>query len=52
MKADTYKEAVVFNFPGMVARVYRPVLDSEEREKRMKEIHKATANVLKSKLQN
>ena len=52
MKTDTYKEAVVFHFPGMVARVYRPVLDSEERERRMKEIHKATANVLKSKLQN
>lgn len=52
MKADTYEEAVVFNLPGMVARVYRPILDAQEREKRMKAIHKATADVLKNKLHN
>ena len=52
MKTDTYKEAVIFRFPGMVARVYTPILGTEEREKRMKAIHTATANVLKSKIYN
>lgn len=52
MKTDTYKEAVIFHFPGMVARVYIPILDAEEREKRMKAIHRATADVLKSKMHN
>jgi hypothetical protein len=29
----------------MVARVYIPILDVAEREKRMKTIHRATANI-------
>lgn len=47
-----YNAPTTITFPNMVARVYRPVLDSEERERRMKAIHIATANVLKSKLHN
>ena len=52
MQKDTYKEAEIFRFPGMVAKVYTPILESKERENRMKEIHRATAHVLKSKLHN
>lgn len=52
MKTDTYKEAEIFRLPGMVAKVYTPILESKERERRMKEIHRATAHVLKSKLHN
>ena len=47
-----YNAPTTIVFPNMVARVYTPILDSEERERRMKAIHIATANVLKSKLHN
>jgi len=47
-----YRPPITITFPGMVARVYTPILEPEERERRMKAIHIATANVLKSKLQN
>lgn len=49
---DEYNDPIIITFPGMVARVYRPILEPEERERRMKAIHIATANVLKSKLHN
>jgi hypothetical protein len=49
---DEYNAPVIITLPGMVARVYRPVLGSKERERRMKAIHIATANVLKSKIHN
>lgn len=49
---DIYNDPIIITFPNMVARVYTPILDPEEREKRMKAIHRATANVLKSKLRN
>lgn len=42
-----YKDPVIIMLPGMVARVYSPILDAEERGKRMKTIHKATMNILK-----
>lgn len=51
-QADKYNDPIAFTFPNMVARVYTPILDSEERERQMKAIHIATANVLKSKLHN
>lgn len=41
-----YKEPVTINIPGMVARVYSPILESEERDKRMKIIHRTTANIM------
>ena len=44
---DSYKEIKTFNFPGMVARVYIPDLTEEERNKRMKAIHKQAANLLR-----
>lgn len=49
---DKYNEPIVITFPNMVARVYTPILEPEEREKRMKAIHRATANVLKNKMKN
>lgn len=44
---DKYNDPIVITFPNMVAKVYSPILEAEEREKRMKEIHRATANVFK-----
>lgn len=49
---DKYNDPIIITFPNMVARVYSPILESGEREKRMKAIHRATADVLKSKLHN
>lgn len=46
---DTYKETKTIHFPGMVARVHIPDISPEEREKRMKTIHKATINLLKGR---
>lgn len=46
--SDTYKEAKVFEFPGVVARVYIPDLTQEERNRRLKQIHNASAELLKS----
>ena len=45
---DTYGEPKTISFPGMVARVYSPVLSTEERAARMKTIHKEAANLLKN----
>jgi hypothetical protein len=39
----------VFTYPNMVVRVHRPEITEEEHERRMKLIHKAAENVLKSK---
>lgn len=48
MKPETkYQEPITIVFPGMIARVYSPILDSAERAKRMKAIHKATMNICK-----
>lgn len=50
MKApDTYKEAKVLEFPGLIARVHHPDLTPEEKARRMKTIHNAAANLLKNK---
>jgi hypothetical protein len=43
---DKYTEPITITFPKMVARVYFPILESQEREKRMKKIHRATANLI------
>ncbi len=45
---DTYGEPKIMKFPGMIARVYSPILPPEERERRMKEIRKAAAALLES----
>ena len=47
---DKYYDPIIITFPNMVARVYSPILEPEEREKRMKAIHRATADVLKNKM--
>jgi hypothetical protein len=44
---DKYIEVQTFSFPGMVARVYRPVLTEEERTRRMQAIHDQAANFLR-----
>jgi hypothetical protein len=48
MKGDTYSEPKTIVFPGMVARVFSPILTDEEQAKRMKAIHNAAASLLKS----
>jgi hypothetical protein len=48
MKSDTYKEVRIFEYPGLIARVYIPDLTPEERERRMKAIHNQAANLLKT----
>lgn len=45
---DTYMEPVVFTYPGMTIRVHRPILTEEERARRMKRLHDAAADLLKS----
>lgn len=47
MQKDTYKDPITFTFPGLVARVYRPILTEEERTRRMRAIHNQAANLLK-----
>jgi hypothetical protein len=44
---DQYQEAKTITFPGMVARVHRPILTEEERSRRMKSIHIQAAKLLK-----
>lgn len=43
---DVYGEPKIFKFPGMTARVYRPILTDEERARRMKLIEEAAAALL------
>ena len=45
---DTYQEPIILEFPNARVRVFRPVLSKEERERRMKIIHNAAADLLKS----
>jgi hypothetical protein len=44
---DQYQLAKTIEFPGMVARVYRPILTEEERARRMAAIHKEAARLLR-----
>ena len=46
---DTYQEPIILKYPGGTVRVYHPELSAEEKERRMKGIHDAAANLLKSK---
>ena len=47
MKKDTYHEPIVMQDAGAIIRIYRPILDDEERARRMKRIHDAAARLLK-----
>lgn len=44
---DTYKEVITFTYPNMIVRVHIPDIDEEEQERRMKDIYKAAADLLK-----
>lgn len=46
---DTYGEPIIFNFPNATVRVFRPILTPEERERRMKIIHNAAADLLRAR---
>ncbi len=46
--ADTYKEPIFFDFDGARVRVFRPELTESESKRRMKKIHDAAADLLKS----
>lgn len=43
---DTYSEARIFNYPGIVAKVYSPILTDEERARRMAQIAKSAEKLL------
>jgi hypothetical protein len=44
---DQYQLEKTMQFPGMVVRVYRPILTEAERARRMAAIHKEAARLLK-----
>lgn len=46
---DTYKEPKTFELPGAKVKVYSPVLSEEERKRRMAQIAKSAAALLKQK---
>lgn len=48
-QADTYKEVRTFTYPNMTVRVHIPDLTEEQKSRRMKAVHKAAAELLKSK---
>lgn len=43
---DTYSEPKTFTYPGIVAKVYSPILTDEERAKRMAQIAKSAERLL------
>ena len=45
---DTYSEPKIFEFPGCIARVYSPILSEAERQRRMAEIAKSAAQLLRT----
>ena len=52
MGQDTYIFEKTIEFPGMVARIFRPVLTDEERQRRIEVIKTAAANLLKEVIRN
>ncbi len=49
---DTYKEIKEFDFPNMKVRVHIPELTEDERNRRLKAIHKAAGDLLKSTIRS
>ena len=47
MSNDIYTLERTIEFPNMIARIFRPVLTTEEKSKRMQNIHKASSNLMK-----
>ena len=44
---DTYYDPIVMQDENCIIRIYRPILDDAEREKRMKRIRKSAAELVK-----
>lgn len=51
-KQDKYGEPKVFTYPGIVAKVYSPILTEAERQMRMSEIAKSAEKLLLMKGNN
>ena len=49
MKQDQYAEPKTFTYPGIVAKVYSPILTDAERQARMERIAKSAQRLLTSK---
>ncbi len=49
---DVYGEPTIYERPGAIIRVYRPILDDAERARRMKQIHDSAAALLKDLQKN
>ena len=49
---EKYIHTKTLTFPGMVARIFSPVLTEEERTRRMEAIKAASANLVKEVLKN
>ena len=47
-QADTYKEVKTFEYPNMTIRVHIPDLSDVERNRKKKQLEKATEALLKS----
>lgn len=47
-KRDTYKEVRTFTYPNAIVRVHIPDLTPDERNRRMRKVEKAAADLLKS----
>ena len=45
---DKYSEPKVFTYPGVIAKVYSPILTDEERARRMARIAKSAEMLLKA----
>ena len=45
-KQDTYAEPKIFTYPGIVVKVYSPILTEDEKQRRMAEIAKSAERLL------
>lgn len=44
---NAYKEPITITYSNLIAKVYIPILETSEKEKRMQHIHKASTKILK-----
>ena len=52
MSQPEYIHTKTLTFPGMVARIFQPVLTEEERNRRYEAIKTASANLVKEVMKN
>lgn len=45
---DNYSEPMTFTYPGIVAKVYSPIITEEEKQRRMARIVKSAERLLTS----